>query len=201
MKWFWSLGIVFFLSGCASLNNQSAQRSSVVSLPLASPEDAKKLTQPLFCGQQDRAVAHLLTQGSYYASLTGEHRQTVCHKLRKLYQQDQGPWQAGWLLAYSFTDKKSCISHEQRRSILQSLQAQSVLNHQLNWLNASYIQTLSTIDRLKARNALLSEKMAEKDNLQRYLQQENALLKSQIQALKAIEKTLNKRISDDGQAR
>ncbi|QBZ84256.1 hypothetical protein GHNINEIG_02333 [Hydrogenovibrio crunogenus] len=201
MKWFWGLSMAFFLSGCASLNNQSVQESSAVSLPLAAPEDAKKLTQPLFCGQQDRAVAHLLTQGSYYASLTGKHRQTVCHKLRKLYQQDQGSWQAGWLLAYSFTDKKSCISHEQRRAILQSLQAQSVLNHQLNWLNASYIQTLDTIDTLKARNASLSEKIAEKEALQHDLQQENALLKSQIQALKAIEKTLNKRIGDDRQPR
>lgn len=201
MKWFWGLGIAFFLSGCASLNNQSTQKSSTISLPLAAPEDAKKLTQPLFCGQQDRVVAHLLTQGSYYASLTGQHRQTVCHKLRKLYQQDQGPWQAGWLLAYSFTDKKSCISHEQRRAILQSLQAQAVLNHQLNWLNASYIQTLDTIDALKARNAMLSKQIAQKDTLQHHLQQENALLKSQIQALKAIEKTLNKRIGDDRQSR
>lgn len=197
MKWFWGVSIVFLLSGCAGLNTQKNQEKSGVMLPLASPEDAKKLSQPLFCGQQDRAVAHLLTQANYYANLTGNHRQTVCHKLRKLYQQDQGPWQAGWLLAYSFSGEKSCISHAQRRSILQLLQDQAVLNPQLKWLNTSYIQTLDTIDALKARNTSLSDKMMQKDSQQQQLQQENALLKSQIQALKAIEKTLNKRIDDD----
>ncbi|MDG4811574.1 hypothetical protein P8629_01015 [Hydrogenovibrio sp. 3SP14C1] len=201
MKWFWGLGIAFFLSGCASLNSQTNQEKSVTSFPLATPEDAKKLTQPLFCGVQDRATAHLLTQGNYYAGLTGEHRQIVCHKLHKLYQQDKGPWQAGWLLAYSFSGEKSCITHEQRRSIVQSLQDQSVLNHQLSWLNVSYIQTLDTIDTLKARNGALSDKLTEKDTLHQQLQQENALLKSQIQALKAIEKNLNKRIGDDAQPR
>lgn len=201
MKWFWGVSIAFLLSGCATLNNQTNPKKSVVMLPLASPEDAEKLTQPLFCGQQDRAVAHLLTQANYYANLTGKHRQTVCHKLSKLYQQDQGSWQAGWLLAYSFSGEKSCISHEQRRSILQSLHDQPVLNPQLKWLNTAYIQTLDIIDALKARNASLSDKIVQKNSQEQHLQQENALLKSQIQALKAIEKTLNKRIGDDRQSR
>lgn len=178
--------IVMFLSGCSLLETQQAVK---LPLPVASPEDAKQLASPLFCGGEGKQAAQLLKQGAYYHQLTGERRQTVCRQLSQLYQ-DQNYWQAGWLLAYSFSDKPSCITHKQRQAILSQLQQSGQLSEYLTWLNDNYRQTLGYIDRFKQSKA---QHKQERDALQ----QENARLKAQIQALKAIEKTINQRIDDD----
>jgi cell division protein FtsB len=67
----------------------------------------------------------------------------------------------------------------------------------LTWLNESQEQTLEVIDTLKANQDVLEQKIEAQNHELEELRKENAVLKSQIQALKSIEKTLNKRIDDE----
>jgi dynactin complex subunit len=166
--------------------------------PLAFPEDQDKVSEPLFCSLTDKEAVRLLKQGAYYCNLEGEHRQRVCHSLAQQYREKQ-VWQAGWLLAYSFSDKKSCITHKERLAILNDLNQRPVQNQNrlLTWLNESQEQTLEVIDTLKANQDVLEQKIEAQNHELEELRKENAVLKSQIQALKSIEKTLNKRIDDE----
>ncbi len=67
----------------------------------------------------------------------------------------------------------------------------------MTWLNESQEQTLEVIDTLKANQDVLEQKIEAQNHELEELRKENAVLKSQIQALKSIEKTLNKRIDDE----
>ncbi len=186
------------LTGCSAFSPKPAGTSDKMQFPLAFPEDQDKVSEPLFCSLTDKEAVRLLKQGAYYCNLEGEHRQRVCHSLAQQYREKQ-VWQAGWLLAYSFSDKKSCITHKERLAILNDLNQRPAQNQNrlLTWLNESQEQTLEVIDTLKANQDVLEQKIEAQNHELEELRKENAVLKSQIQALKSIEKTLNKRIDDE----
>ena len=69
---------------------------------------------------EGKSVLLLLKQGAYYANLKEPYRLKACKAVADIYKSD-GFWQAGWLLAYSFSDRGSCITHKERTKILYEL--------------------------------------------------------------------------------
>ncbi len=138
----------------------------------------------------------LLNQGDYYHHLTGKPYQNVCRQLLRLYT-DKNSWHAGWLLTYSFSDKQSCITHKKRLTILKSLQKSGSLNKDIAWLNKAQIKTLQNIDRLKEKVDNYKTKTDKLQKDKESLKQKNLHLTAQIQALKLIENSINKRMSHD----
>lgn len=181
------LMMLFGLQGCSLL--PASNSTDTQALPVAKAEDSAKLSEPLFCTEAGKETTRLLKQGAYYAQLEAEPRHAACQKLMTLYQA-KGQWQVGWLLAYSFSDHPSCLSHKQRLQLLQTLEESAALNGYLQWLNQAKLQTLRQIDVLK-RQSDGHEKTAND------LKLENQRLQAQIQALKSIEKTLNERMDND----
>ncbi len=147
---------------------------------------------------KDQVVLDLLKQGAYYASLKDPSRLMACKELAVIYKENAS-WQAGWLLAYSFSDKGSCITHKERLILFNELEGLVDFYEykDIQWLNSANIQTLEHINYLKARNVLLKEKERTFDDQLKESQAENMALKILIKELKTVEKIMNERISDD----
>lgn len=173
---------LFLLSSCNTLKTQPDSKE----INPTSPQLENKASKTL----------GLLKQGAYYHQLTGKLYQSVCQQFLQIYT-DKNSWQAGWLLAYSFSDKQSCITHKKRLAILKSLQKSKQLNTDIAWLNQSQIKTLQNIDRLKNKLTAYKNKNNKLQIEQQILQKKNKYLTAQIQALKLIENSINERISHD----
>jgi len=200
------IGVIVALQGCSLFDKTKVKGSSADASALAYqlppllqfelPAHEFELN-PLFSwDRSDKSTSYLLKQGHYYSNLKEPYRLKVCNKLATIYQ-SEGVWQAGWLLAYSFSDKKSCITHNERLKILKELEKLIDLNKQIKWLNSAQIQTLESINYLKARNAQIKEQL---NNTEIELDQsraESQMLKTQIKELKAVETMINERISDE----
>lgn len=157
-----------------------------------------KLTYSLLASWETtgKTILYLLRQGDYYASLEEPYRLKACKELAKIYQED-GTWQAGWLLAYSFSDRKSCITHKERVSILKELEPLLHSYQEIQWLNSAQIQTLEHINYLKVRNADLKERVNQLELQLEESRNENQSLNGLIKELKEIEAIMNERISDE----
>jgi len=188
---------VLWLQGCSVLMGKPKE-GFAKDIPLADPKDSKFFSPTLFCGDDAKQASLLLKQGAYYQQLSDQKRQKACGQLWQLYQ-SKGYWQAGWLLAFSFNETPSCMDHQQRVDILNKLNNTNGINDYVAWLAQSQSQTLGTIDALK-QQAKSSKELKTLGALKKQNQQlnaENSELKSQIQALKAIEKSINLRIGNE----
>lgn len=189
---------VLGLQGCSILTGKPKE-GFAKDIPLADPKDAKFFSPTVFCGDDAKQASLLLKQGAYYQQLNDVKRQKACGQLWQLYQ-GKGYWQAGWLLAFSFNATPSCIDHQQRVDILNKLNNTAGINDYVAWLAQSQSQTLNTIDALK-QQAKVSKAQGTLKKQNQQLSAENAELKSQIQALKAIEKSINLRIGNEPESR
>ncbi len=195
------IGVVFTLQGCIASNPKSDREDNINTGSNSSlfqfefPFTSNKMGYDFF-GAEEQVVLHLLKQGRYYANLKEPYRLKACKELAAVYKEDSF-WQTGWLLAYSFSDKGSCITHKERLTILYELETVIGFYKDIQWLNSAHIQTLEHITYLKVRNAFLKEKESILESKIRQSEAENIELKMLIKELKKVEKIMNERISDD----
>lgn len=195
------IGVTLILQGCIASNPKSKAEDSVNTRSDTSlfqfelPFTFNNMGYDFF-GAEEQVVLHLLKQGRYYANLKEPYRLKACKELAAVYKQDSF-WQTGWLLAYSFSDIGSCITHKERLTILNELEKVIEFYKDIQWLNSAHIQTLEHITYLKARNAFLKEKESILEAKIRQSEAENIELKTLIKELKKVERIMNERISDD----
>ena len=198
------IGVVVILQGCFVFNETSEVDERI---PVKTPYLTPHLLQfelPFtsysleddFLDSEDQVTLQLLKQGRYYANLKEPYRLKACKELATAYKKNTF-WQAGWLLAYSFSDKGSCITHKERLAILHELEGLIGFYKSIKWLNSAQIQTLKHITYLKDRNAFLKEKESLLKAQLKKSDTENIKLKTLIKELKKVEKIMNERLSDD----
>lgn len=182
MKIYLIILVFIFLSSCST--------------PKVQPLVEKKLPPIKLTDKEPDISLSLLKQGAHYHQLTGDIYLNVCQQFLQIYT-DTKSWQAGWILAYSFSDKQSCITHEIRLEILKYLQKTGQLNSNLTWLNQAQIKTLQNIDRLKETINKNTKKIKNQQRAKQLLKQKNKNLTEQIKALTLIEDSIKKRINHD----
>lgn len=200
------LGVVVLAQGCSVLNQsregdewkKTSGFESVYQVPLLLqfedfPNKLAYSEQPSSAG---KVTLSLLRQGNYYVHLKKPYRLKACKELATIYQED-GIWQAGWLLAYSFSDIGSCITHKERLKILNELDELIRPHEEIQWLNTAQIQTLEHINHLKTRNIVFKERVEALEGLLEKSQSESLILKGLIKDLKAVETIINDRVSND----
>ena len=200
------IGLLVWLQGCVlfvpekKTDSPSVKSSEVYQAPpllqFELPTHKLLYNAEFFSNTEEKTVLYLLKQGAYYANLKDSYRLKACKALADVYEED-GFWQAGWLLAYSFSDRGSCITHKERLKILYELNSLISLHKEIQWLNLAQIQTLEHINYLKARSATLKEKISILENQLKKSKDENVMLETLIKELKAIEDIMNKRVSDE----
>ncbi|HIE40431.1 MAG TPA: hypothetical protein EYP76_03270 [Thiomicrorhabdus sp.] len=195
------IGVILIFQGCIASNPKTETENNINTgsdtslFQFEFPFISNKVGYHFF-GAEEQVVLHLLKQGRYYANLKEPYRLKACKELAAVYKEDSF-WQTGWLLAYSFSDKGSCITHKERLTILNELEEVIEFYQDIQWLNSAHIQTLEHITYLKARNAFLKEKESVLEDKIRQSDAENRELKTLIKELKKVEKIMNERISDD----
>jgi len=204
LKLFFIFLTVIVLHGCTAFQQTKGDvdngiKSTHATPPLLQFELPFNKQRGMFLplNSKDKVVLDILKQGAYYASLKDPSRLMACKELATIYKEDAF-WQAGWLLAYSFSDKGSCITHKERLVLLNELEGLVGFHEykDIQWLNSVNIQTLEHINYLKARNVFLKEKVRALEETLQERQAENTELKILIKELKTVEKIMNERISD-----
>ncbi len=206
LRAFLIIGLLILLQGCSKfgvLKEKEVANDSIIAyqsppfLQFELPSSQGKYISLLLSTSEEQTVLSLLKQGGYYANLKKPYRLKACKELAAIYKKE-GTWQAGWLLAYSFSDRGSCITHKDRLRILNELEDLIDLYPEIKWLNSANIQTLEHINYLKYRNVLLKEKELFLEQQLQQSQDKNIELQMLIKKLKAIEEIMNERLSDDG---
>ncbi|MCF6299137.1 MAG: hypothetical protein L3J01_04585 [Thiomicrorhabdus sp.] len=205
LRFFVIIGGLLLLQGCSELGfikKDNSAPSTVSADPLPPllqfelPSDQRVYSYLLSAESEGQTVLYLLEQGGYYANLKEPFRLKACKELASIYKKE-ATWQAGWLLAYSFSDRGSCITHKERLNILNELESLITLYPEIKWLNSAKIQTLEHINYLKFRNVALKEKGQELEQKLQQSQAKNMELQILLKKLKAIEEIMNERLSDD----
>lgn len=157
---------LFLMSqGCQSLNAYMPDLSSQDSIV-----DQQQLT-------------NLILQGMQYQELNKQQQKARCITLKQKYQQ-RPEWQTAWLLVYSLNSNLRCLSLNKTLGLMKTIQNMPSIHPQVLWLNKYQIQLIKT---LKQSNNNLKNQLNETE---RQLQQ----VISKIQALKAIETNINKKL-------
>lgn len=125
--------------------------------------------------QQQEEVYTLLLQGKRYSQLNKHQKQTECLKLKNDYQ-TQSHWHTAWFLVYALNNDFNCVTLEETLSLLDTIQTAPDKSKLLLWLNKYQIDLLTDLDK--------SQKELKKTN-------------SKIQALKAIEANINKKLDNE----
>ena len=141
-------------------------------------------TQEKFMDQEQ--VYGLLMQGMQYQKLNKRQQRAKCKKLRQDYQ-NQTNWQTAWLLVYSLNADFSCVNLDKALGLLNDIQHTPGVDSQLLWLNKNQIQLLNNLQ--KKNNSLQNQLNETEIQLQQVI--------SKIQALKAIETSINKKLDDE----
>ena len=116
---------------------------------------------------------------------------TTCAKFKKLYQ--QGDWRAGWVLALHIpeSESKQCLNITEAVQILTTLESEKKIDPDLIWLNQYHLRLLNKLQQQTKKVSQL--KSAMRSNKQQIvdLQDENQDLVEKLEALKAIETSIN----------
>ncbi len=128
-------------------------------------------------------------KGMHLAELDKAQQQIQCEQLKLKYQ-TKPEWQTAWLLVYPLNDDFHCLSLNETIDYLQTLVASTEIYPQLAWLNKNQLKILKQLLKYQKKSISLRRQLKE---AQKRLKEVN----SKIQALKAIETSINKKL--DGQ--
>ncbi len=127
-------------------------------------------------------------QGMQYANLNKQQQQTECQQL-KLEYQTKPDWRTAWFLTHSLNDEFSCLSLKETIDFLQSIDASNEMYAPLQWPNKRQIKLLVLLLEYQKKAKSLRWQLK---GTQKRLKEAN----SKIQALKAIEASINKKLDD-----
>ena len=139
--------------------------------------------------EQQEELYSLLMQGKRYQQFSKLQQQTECRKLKHDYQ-IQSNWRTAWLLVYALNNDFSCVSLDETLEMLNTIQTAQNSTESLLWLNKNQIELLANLDKLQKKSASLRKQLKK---AQKRLKKAN----SKIQALKAIETSINKKLGNE----
>ena len=115
----------------------------------------------------------------------------TCTKYTRLYQ--QGDWRAGWILALQLSDTKSkqCLSSKQAIQILTTLQSAAKIDPDLMWLTEVHLNWLIELEKKAKKVSQLRREISRKQAQVTELEAQNQNLVEKLEALKAIETSIN----------
>ncbi len=142
-----------------------------------------------------QAIPQNLEQISEYgAKFASEYKGAVketCTKYTQLYQ--QGDWRAGWIMALQVTETKlkHCLNSKEAIHILTTLETQKKITPELLWLTQIHLSWLNELE-LQAKKASQIKRAINRKQVQiNELKKENQDLVEKLEALKAIETSIN----------
>lgn len=161
------------LSSSSCQFNVRDQEPSIISSNIEEPEE----------------LYTLLMQGKRYQQFSKLQQQVECEKLKHDYQ-IQAHWHTAWLLVYALNNDFSCVSLDETLDLLNTIQAAQNSSNPLSWLNKNQIELLANLDKFQKKSKALRRKLKQ---AQKRLKKAN----SKIQALKAIEASINKKLGHE----
>jgi len=166
------------------LPQQSQQKSSQQLLV----EPGKKPSVDLIKQQQ---LYSLLEQGMQQQNLDKNQKQLKCESLKQNYHQ-KADWQIAWLLVFLSDAEFNCINSHEKKEILNSFANSKEVMQPLHWLTINQSYLLSSISQLKKKNKALKKQL---NNAKKLIIESN----QKIEALKAIEDGINKKLNESEQ--
>ncbi len=185
---------VFTLQGCQPyLKNFFQPSKSIESTAHEQPYDVVRRIQQ---GQ----VYDLLKRTQQYYVLNQKQRTLACKELRLEY--DKNPdWQVAWLLVYALNSDFSCVQLGEAITMLGVIQTQQSAGLHLQWLNKEKIKILESMKEQYNQNRRLRNTLKKSEEQLAITQEQIEIaqdqlveLSSKIQALKAIESSINKKL-------
>lgn len=185
---------VFTLQGCQPyFKNLFQPPESVVFTDQEQPYDAVRRIK------QGQAY-DLLKRTQQYFVLNKKQKALACEELRLEY--DQNPdWQVAWVLVYALNSDFSCVQLGEAIAMLGAIQTQQSVGLQLQWLNTVQIKVLESMKEQYNQNRRLRNKLKKSEEQLAITQEQMTIaqdqlieLSSKIQALKAIESSINKKL-------
>jgi|ACQI01.1.fsa_nt_gi DNA repair exonuclease SbcCD ATPase subunit len=138
----------------------------------------------------------LIFQHKKLSRLKGKEKKQACDYLNQEYSKHRS-WKAGWLMALDASKQDNCLRKADRTQFLTELQKRSKWSESLTWLGQRLLQEQQLLSQADNKAKALSRKLKKTQQQHDELKQQNTLLEQQIQELKAIEKTINKRIGGE----
>jgi len=131
-------------------------------------------------------LSNLFLLGIQYQELNNQQQKAACITLKQKYQQ-RPEWETAWLLVYSLNSHWSCLSLNKTLRLMKTIQNTPGIHPQVLWLNKNQIQLIKTLK--KSNNNLQNQLNETETQLQQVI--------SKIQALKAIETNINKKLDNE----
>jgi hypothetical protein len=145
---------------------------------------------------EQEQIYRLLRQGRRYAELNKPVQQSMCKRLKKDYQ-TQADWQTAWLLVYSLNVNFNCVSQKETLTLIKAINTALEPEGLLLWLNENQLRSHNKINSLQSKiNRQLKKNKSLKDQLA-VATKELEEVNSKIQALKAIETSINKKLDNE----
>lgn len=133
----------------------------------------------------------LMNYGAKFAYEYNSATAETCTKYKQFYQ--EGDWRAGWILAIQVTDTKNthCLNSKEAIQILTRLETENKLNSNLMWLTNVHLSWLDGQEQQAKKLRLLKRSISKKKAQLIELKKENVDLVEKLEALKAIETSIN----------
>ncbi len=174
---------ILLVQGCQTRLKNPTQ--SQLSLPAEAQSKETEESATNIIKQQQ--FYSLLRQGMKLQALDKNQKQHKCESLKQDYQK-KGGWQTAWLLVFFSDEKFSCITLQQRRKTINTLTNAKDVLEPLHWLNINQQYLLSRLSSLKSKNKKLKKELKHAKEL-------ISETTSKIEALKAIEDGINKKLN------
>ena len=152
----------------------------------------KKVETP----NEQEQIYRLLRQGRSYAELNKPVQQSLCKRLKKDYQ-TQADWQIAWLLIYALNADFNCLNQKETLAFLKSINTSLEPDALLLWLNKHQLQSLNEINSLQSNIKIQLRKNNNLKNQLAITKKELEEVNAKIQALKAIETSINKKLDNE----
>jgi len=185
---------IFTLQGCQPyFKNLFSPPESVAGTDQGQTYDVLRVIQQ---GQ----VYDLLKRTQQYSVLNEKQSTRACQELTQEY--DKSPdWQVAWVLVYALNSDFSCVKVGDAIKLLDMIQTQQSSRLQLQWLNKAQIKVLEDIKEQYNKNSSLRSQLKKSEEQLVIAQEQMEIvqdqlveLSSKIQALKAIESSINKKL-------
>lgn len=139
----------------------------------------------------------LMNYGAEFASNYPSAAEETCTNYKQLYQ--GGDWRAGWILALHVTDtsSKHCVNRKEAIQILTTLKTENKVNTHLLWLINVQLLWLKEQTQHTKKISQLMRSISKKKAQIIELKEKNQDLEEKLDALKAIETSINQQLTNE----
>ncbi len=165
-------------------------------LILALTQGCQLLNSSRLNSAEQEQIDKIFFQASQYSSISDKEQLSSCEKLKNEYSKTEH-WPAAWLMLYSLNKDFKCINLSDSIKLSKVLQNNENFAEQLKFLNQHQIHLFNQMQELQHTNFQYKKNNHALKSKLKHVDGKLKDLSSKIQALKIIETTLNKKLSDD----